>query len=512
MRWSVGVKLLTAGLTLAVLSACGGGGDGGGGTGGTGGDGAGAGGGGAPVATAAISGSIQGFGSIIVDDIELETENTEVEMEGRENSSIEDLREGMVVQVEGSINDDGTTGTAIRVRYEDDLEGPISNVATSDTGLVKTLVIMGQTIIVENGVTRFDNNDPTFTFASLGAGNVGNVVEVSGFRNADGTIQATFIQRKADDLATFLASPDNELEIKGTVSNLDETNQTFSINDLTVDYSGVATFRNLDNAPGGVFADGLLVEVKGDQLAGNTLTATDVEVKVEGIGMDDMAEAKVQGFVTDLTATTFKVMGQLVNFENATFRGGDQNELVNGIKVEVQGAIVDSVLQADTVTLKAHVRFEANADTVTPADGTLTLEGLNGITVMVDDTFTEFIGVADLNGVASENNLKIRARLSGANGTTLVATRLELVNVDPDTRVIIQGTVESFDETTDTVTILEVDVDTSTIDNDDFKDEDTIIGRDEFFNRLAVGDLVKARADLDRGTDALTWNQIQFED
>jgi hypothetical protein len=371
---------------------------------------------------------------------------------------------------------------------------------------------MGQTIIVENGVTRFDNNDPTFTFASLGAGNVGNVVEVSGFRNADGTIQATFIQRKADDLATFLASPDNELEIKGTVSNLDETNQTFSINDLTVDYSGVATFRNLDNAPGGVFADGLLVEVKGDQLAGNTLTATDVEVKVEGIGMDDMAEAKVQGFVTDLTATTFKVMGQLVNFENATFRGGDQNELVNGIKVEVQGAIVDSVLQADTVTLKAHVRFEANADTVTPADGTLTLEGLNGITVMVDDTFTEFIGVADLNGVASENNLKIRARLSGANGTTLVATRLELVNVDPDTRVIIQGTVESFDETTDTVTILEVDVDTSTIDNDDFKDEDTIIGRDEFFNRLAVGDLVKARADLDRGTDALTWNQIQFED
>ena len=50
-------------------------------------------------------------------------------------------------------------------------------------------------------------------------------------------------------------------------------------------------------------------------------------------------------------------------------------------------------------------------------------------------------------------------------------------------------------------------VDTTTIDDDDFEDNnDNIIGRVEFFNRLAVGDLVKARF-----RDG-AWDQIEFED
>jgi hypothetical protein len=56
------------------------------------------------------------------------------------------------------------------------------------------------------------------------------------------------------------------------------------------------------------------------------------------------------------------------------------------------------------------------------------------------------------------------------------------------------------------VTILGVDVNTNTIDDDDFKDDDTVIGRTAFFDRLAVGDLVKARF------RASIWDQIEFED
>jgi hypothetical protein len=76
----------------------------------------------------------------------------------------------------------------------------------------------------------------------------------------------------------------------------------------------------------------------------------------------------------------------------------------------------------------------------------------------------------------------------------------------PSDRAIIQGPVTGF-VSGGNVTILDtVVVDTTTIDNDDFKDEDTIIGRTEFFNRLAVGDLVKARF------RAGAWDEIEFED
>ena len=125
-----------------------------------------------------------------------------------------DLRIGMVVKVEGDLDVSGTTGTAATISFDDNLEGPISSITDSSTGTVKTLLVMGQTVIVENGVTTFDDTPP-YSFAAMA---VGDVIEVSGPTNADGSVQATFIEKKADDLATFLATDD--LEIQGVaVSN-----------------------------------------------------------------------------------------------------------------------------------------------------------------------------------------------------------------------------------------------------------------------------------------------------
>jgi hypothetical protein len=127
----------------------------------------------------ASSGAIEGFGSVFVNGVEWETNGTEFEIEGVGGFSENDLHEGMRVKVEGTFDDNGTTGTATKIRFDDNLEGPISSVTTSSSGSVKTLVVMGQTAIVEAGVTIFDNNDPAFTFAALNdPGNVGNVVEI----------------------------------------------------------------------------------------------------------------------------------------------------------------------------------------------------------------------------------------------------------------------------------------------------------------------------------------------
>ena len=399
----------------------------------------------------------------------------------------------MFVEVKGEFNDDGITGTATKVKFEDNLEGPITSISASSTGLVKTLVVMGQTVIVEDGVTFFDNNHPTFTFATMA---VGDVVEVSGSTNFDGSIRATFIEKKADDLATFLATDD--LEIQGVVAGL--AGDTFQINALTINFAGV-TPRN------GTLANGVLVEVKGNALAGNTLTATDVEIKSAGLGVNDIDKAEVEGYVTslDTTALTFEVNGQLVDYSTATFFGGTEAELLNGTKVEAEGPIVGGILQAEKVDFKASIKFEANADTINVGAGTLTLEGLSGITVLVDDALTEIEPAGStLNDIVIGDELEIRAR--EGSGGTIVAIELEILD-KPSDRAIIQGTIDSFVHSGN-VTIIGVIVDTTTIQDDDFKDDDISIGRTTFFNRLEVGDLVKARFDLSTGD----WDQIEFED
>jgi hypothetical protein len=493
MKKSLLLQIALAAAFLIMTISCGGSssssdGAAGGGIGGTG-------------TIGASSGAIEGFGSVFVNGVEWETTGTEFEIEGVGGFSENDLHEGMRVKVEGTFDDNGTTGTATKIRFDDNLEGPISSVTTSSSGSVKTLVVMGQTAIVEDGVTIFDNNDPAFTFAALGPANVGNVVEISGSTNFDGSIRATYIERKADDLATFLLTDD--LEIEGIVENL--AGNTFQINLLTINFAGV-TPRN------GVLADGVTVEVKGNNLVGNTLTATDVEIKPAGLGLDDIDKAEVEGFVTDLNtgAKTFKVDGQPVDYATAEFIGGTEAELLDGIKVEAEGPIVLGTLVAITVKYEDSVKFEANVATRDAGAGTLTLEGLPGITVQADDVLTEFDGVADLSGIDPGDNLKIRGRVSatGPGGTTVSASEIELKSTTPDDRTIIQGTVDSFSEPADTVTILGVVVDTSTINDNDFKDDDVIIGRDEFFRRLNTGDLVKARLDLPSGD----WDQIELED
>jgi hypothetical protein len=496
LRLYIQTFLAVAFLILAVSCGGGGGGSNGGGIGGTG-------------FNDTSSGSVEGFGSIILNGRELETENpeveTQVEIEGEDPfpcspSLTEDcgLHEGMVVTVEGAFDDNGTTGTAAKIKYEDNLKGPITSVTPSAQGLSKTLSVMEQEIIVEDGVTQFDDSDPGFTFASLGAGNAGNVVEVSGFD--DGTrIRATYIQKKEDDLATFLGAG-NELEIKGTVSAANFNPPTsFEINGLTIDFAGVPV-RN------GTLAVGALVEVKGNALAGSTLTATDVEIKPAGLGVDDAQKAEVEGYITSFNpgALTFAVNGQPVSYASASFEGGTAADLANGVKVEAEGPISGGTLQAVKIEFEDSVKFEANADNVNAGAGTLTLQNLPGITVQADD-LTEFIGVANLSGIATNNEVKIRGRRATPTGTTVIATEIELIDTNPADRTIIQGPVDSFVPLT-SVTILGVLVDTTTIQDNDFKDHDTPIGEAAFYGNLADGDLVKARF------RSGAWDQIEFED
>lgn len=482
LRW---MALAAALLASGLFAACGGGGGGGGG----------------PATTSGVSVGQMASGSIIVNGIRFDDNGASIEIENDTTPSRGELRDGMIVEVTGTFNSDDATGTATRVRFEDNLEGPVTGLAISATGQVKTFTVLGQSVRVEQGVTLFDNNLGAVTFATL---DNDQVLEISGLPDASGVIQATFIQKKADTAAAFVLAG-GIFEVKGIITSVTGTT-SFTIGALTVD----RTTAVMNGTP----AVGEFAEVKGTSLSGATLIATSVEVGPDDL--PDAAKVEVEGFISAFSSSpkTFMINGQLIDYSNAQFLGGIEADLVNGLKVEAEGPIVGGILAAVKIKFKESLRFEADIATVDPATGSLVLVGFPSLAVQTDTTLTRIKDNLTLGSFATGNAVKLRGRLSG---NTVLVTRLEMVNASPLDRTSVQGPVTAINAAANSVTLFgQVVVDTSTINDvgavgeSNFEIEDVKVSRATFFANLTTGELVKARADNGAG-NALTWNQIEIE-
>lgn len=368
------MKLKIAALACALLVACGGGGGGGvagvdpgGGIGGTG---------------MTSSGAITGFGSIFVNGVEYETDGASISVDGDDATEAE-LGLGMVVTVIGTVNDDGVTGTAEQVIFDDEVEGPISAVTTSTDGDTRTLTVLGNTVIAERGRTIVDGT----TFDALA---VDDVVEASGFRDDTGQLLATRIEKKSD----FVPGT-TEVELKGTVENLTATQ--FDIGDYTVDYSAA----DLTDVPNATLTEGMFVEVKGT-LEGTLITASEVE---EEDSLEDFLNAdddvSIEGVVTDFVDNSnFKVAGVQVDASNAEF-SPQGTTLQNGMSIEAEGSWDGTRLIADEIELRGgEIRMRAQVESVSTTNQTITLQFFSGtVTVSVDNKTSYEDGTGQLENM-----------------------------------------------------------------------------------------------------------------
>ena len=301
-------KTLLAG-SIAMLTACGGGGD-------------------QTAATGTTSGVITGFGSIIVNGVHYDVDSADVSIDGVPGVQ-SSLAVGDVVVLQGSsVNADGVTGTATAVSANDELEGYVLDLSGLSAG-VGTINVMGQTVTITLD-TVFEGDDAAVL--TIGDLSVNDVVEVSGFSDGNGGILATRLETK-DSL-------DNDIEIKGLISNLDAGAFTFTIGSLIVDYSAATEVTSLiDN--------GLLVEVKtdsvltGDLASGFVMAASKVEIEeVDDIDGDEGDEIEVQGLISgvDQVAETFVFNGQTIGFAELD-DDFDPSTLVDGMLITVEGHI-----------------------------------------------------------------------------------------------------------------------------------------------------------------------------
>ena len=256
------------------------------------------------VALAAI-GSITELNSVTVNGIRYNTNAASVYVNGQP-AIASDLKLGQVVALQGEANFSNATGRADEIRYSASVIGPVENIDAT----LKRLIVMGQTVLT-NTDTEFDPSIDPETFAGLAPG---AKTQISGFRNADGDIQATRIEPDATN---------TDLQVIGTVAGLDLASMSFSINRLIVDYSSAA-FIDL---PLGMPANGLLVLVRGS-LTDGILVVEEISGSINQVAANALAYVTLQNFDQAQMAIE---LGGVSSLRGEGLRIGDLNATVSGV-------------------------------------------------------------------------------------------------------------------------------------------------------------------------------------
>ena len=436
---TLAVSLMSSLLLLAAACGGGGGGSTGGGTGGGGGDGGGG--------TSGIDGggfargTISGFGSVIVNGVHFSTTSASISIDGRSGASETELKVGQVVEIRGTFDSNGTSGTATTITYNDNAEGPVAAIDVA----AGTLVVLGQTVRI-NGATVFDDR---IAGAALTGIAVGNVLEISGFRNAAGEIVATRIEPKAAG-GTY--------ELTGTVSALDTTASRFTIAGTVVNYAGVTPTN-------GTLTNGGCAEAKGTAFAGGALTATSVEVKSCTLTGATNEVGEFEGLITRFaSATDFDVGGQRVTTTGTTtYENGVVGDLRAGLKVEAEGNFNSSgVLVARKVQIKpdTSLRLLGTIDSLDAATSTLRVFGLaitSTVGTAYEDKSSADIRQFKFADLRTGDYVEVRG-YGGTTANSLVAARIE--RDDVDARRELQG-VAASPATAPNLTILGISVSTA---------------------------------------------------
>ncbi|HEY5646718.1 MAG TPA: DUF5666 domain-containing protein [Pseudomonadales bacterium] len=475
-----------------ALSACGGGGGGGSGGGPTtGGGGAGGGGtgggggGGTPPPTpnfqfdtgiggsGGVIGDIDGFGSIIINGLELETDgDTDYFIEGEPDFSQDDLREGYYIVVAGDISNND----ADEVFYRSNLKGPVSAapvVIDALTGRYQ-LTVLGQTVIT-SASTRFSN---------VLAANIvqGNLLEVSGPIDSLGRVLATYVERKASL---------TEYKAIGSVSSLNTNDETFDLGGLAVTYTGAA-FSDFDGAS---LANGQLVEVK-MAASGFTAPASATVTEVELLpvpSIEEGAELEVEGYIDSYTSQTqFTVSGVPVTTNaSTTYEDGAASGLAANVKVEVEGtANASGVIVAERIEFKSDdaIRVEGRVTSVDVTGGTVTALGITfeiRASTELEDA-RDNVSPFTINDLDLGDYIEARGFLDGS-----VIVTVELERDDSDPRARLRGPLTAISEPTSTLDIQGVTV-TEALGTTSYDGDSSPAGRTNFYNQVEIGTSVEA--------------------
>ena len=375
-------------LFVLALGGCGGGAD----SGGTG----------APASSA--SGTITGFGSVIVNAVHFDDSSASITDADGTMHSRDDLKLGMTTAIKGSavaVDSNGASSTAASIVFGSAILGRVDNIDT----FAKTLIVLGQTVDVT----------PTTVFeiglnGGLAALFVNDVIEVYALFDASNShYNATRIERKTSVSA---------YRLRGPISNLNTATKAFNIGSERISYASMPASDVPAALANGRFERAQL------RIAppGEVWIATRLQDGVRQL--EDREDARVEGLISDFTSSThFSVEGVSVDASRASIAGGTNLGL--GIRVAVKGTARSGVLVASEVQIKTETDVENEGfeldgaiSTIDSANQTFVLRG-----VTVDYSGSVAFQDGTISDLAVGKRVEIKGTLS-ADSTGLQAIRI----------------------------------------------------------------------------------------
>lgn len=415
---------------VTIASGCGGGSGGtgvtvgGGGTGGTG-------------ATAGASIGVMEKGSVIVNGVRFDDSTSQIFSDNASRTTTA-LQTGMVVQVTGQFNSDGTTGTARTILIQNEVRGIVQAINTTTNP--PSITVLGQRVLAFND-TVFANfgvaGNAVASLQQLTANT--SVVEVHGQRDGAGNIQASRIEFQSGGAIVD--------ELRGTVANLNAPARTFTLAGVNVNYASATIIPT-----GATIANGAVLEIRGSLSAG-TFNATVVQVEDQALLPGQGQQFEIEGFVTGFTSTTspFSVNGRTVQLASSVrFENGAASDLVNGAKVEAEGQLSGSTLVATKIQFKRQRTILTGAATVNVAASTATVLGKT----VVINSLTDVRSSGGGNSLAALQGQRVEARCFVDSAGTIIAERIEDIGNSGGGVDIVQGLVTAENEAGRTLTLL----------------------------------------------------------
>jgi len=239
------------------------------------------------------AGDITGFSSVIINGIAYDTSNAAFSISGMPATQ-SDLQVGM--NVTAAVNLQQLAAGSIT--YTPIVLGPVTTVSLAQG----RFTILGQTVVVDSN-TVLDNVSLTANASNVIA--EGAVIEVSGIRNADNDIVASYI-RRADSATSY--------QLQGLIQAEVSAAQELLLDGLVVDVSGIDPDQLVDNADEGdvvsLFITPNVPNVTA--LAGSTISAiptvNDLLIRFGG------SKIRVEGFISNNTFGAFFDFGDLQVF------------------------------------------------------------------------------------------------------------------------------------------------------------------------------------------------------
>lgn len=424
------ISLIAAACAALTLAACGGGGSSTGSTSTT-------------LGTAVVSGTVTGFGSVIVDGVRIDDQTVTAGVENADGSvTSAELKIGQHVEVE---HDGNLVAKSIRIMSE--VAGAVSAVDTT----AGTLTVLGQTATVNTDpaagpVTVFEA-----PYQGLADIKVNDLVEVHALIKTDTagktTLQATRIEKKLSADASRL---------RGTVAALSTTDKTFKIGDLLISYANA----NVTPTPA-TLANGSEVAVwiplNATTSTADAVNATKVKIRDRKAEAHEM-EAKLGGVASqpDTTAKTFMIDSVKVDASEATFeqRGKTFADIKDGTYVRVKGTyLADGTLKATTIVLR--MAEEQSSGGETELHGTI-LNFTSNADFTVRDVHVDASSATISCGGSTtlSNNLQVEVEGSLTAEGKVIATQVKCENTKEGQSVVERkGIASNIDLTAKTLVL-----------------------------------------------------------